>query len=320
MNQILSVEMPQKRSKNRNRGSNKKMMPTILCIILIMFGIALIGVGGYSMFAGGDTEANNDDETTNSVANSEDPRIDITQNGDTIDVEISSSYNISKVEYHWNSRDPEETEYSDSIQKNIKLNIKIPSTNDGKATFYITATDENEHYTYYTNNYPGPIAPKVIVDGMEDGKLAVKCEEDKMVKSLVYYYDNDTTQAKTIDINNTNAKVQIELVQGKHDLTIKLKYEDGDEREITNDIFVPIIERVKVSQDLSSFIIKASDKCKIEKVRMNFNGTDLPEETVDSETFEKTLKLESGDNRLILTVENSNGISFTTRTRYIKNN
>ena len=53
---------------------------------------------------------------------------------------------------------------------------------------------------------------------------------------------------------------------------------------------------------------------------MNFNGQDLPEENPNSTTFLKTLQSINGDNRLILTVYNSDGVTTTTRTRWLKSN
>ena len=92
-------------------------------------------------------------------------------------------------------------------------------------------------------------------------------------------------------------------------------------------MYFPVVEKVQLSEDGNSFVIRASDAMKINKVKMNFNGTETIEE-VNSENYNKTLQLQDGENRLILTVysyygkdeNNPNGVSITTKTRWIKNN
>ena len=56
MNQILSVEMPRKGATSKSRNSNKvstKSVITFFCIVLIILGIALIGIAVFSMVTAG---------------------------------------------------------------------------------------------------------------------------------------------------------------------------------------------------------------------------------------------------------------------------
>ena len=92
MNQILSVEMPQQKNRkisNGNKKSSIKSVSTFFSIILIIFGISLIGIGVFSMFNGGTTteESRVNNNTESQILNDK-PRIDIVQNGENVEIEI----------------------------------------------------------------------------------------------------------------------------------------------------------------------------------------------------------------------------------------
>lgn len=313
MNQILSVEMPKKNNKTyrKNNGNGKASTKSVIiffCMILLIFGIAMIGLGVYSKLK------DNTEEKPVPTSETDKPRIDISQNASELDIEVTAKSEISKVEYKWN--DGELIEENGNGTDEFNISVKIPS---GENTFTIKATDINGIENQYSNSYVGPenAEPNANLSFISaTNKLKIICEEEQIITSIKYHYDNE--DEKTTQVNNTKAEIEIPIKQGKHTLTVNVQYEDGTEKETSKKVYFPIVERVKVSQDMSSFIINASDERKITKVEINFNGEDLPVEQVNSETFEKTLQLKDGENRLILTVYNSDGVSITTRTRWEK--
>lgn len=319
MNQILSIEMPKSNSKkttNRSRGNKKastKSVITFFCIMLLIFGIAMVGLGIYSIL-------NNKKENRQiqPTSESDKPRIDISQNASELDVEISSQNEISKIQYKWN--DGEVTEEQGNGEETVNLTVKIPS---GTNTFNIKAIDINGIESEYSHEY--------VYGGTENdepnanlsfdadaNKLKIVCNEQQKITNIVYHYDNE--QEVTTEINDIDGQVEIPIKQGEHNLTVKVSYEDGTSKQMSKKVYFPIVERVQPTEDRNGLVLKASDKRKITKVKINFNGEELPEEEVNSEKFEKTLQLKEGENKLILTVYNSDGVSITTRTKCVKNN
>ena len=102
MNQILSVEMPKKKARKKisggqgNKASTKSVV-IFFSVVLIIFGIGLIGVSIYSMLGKNNQVAS---KTQNNL-----PRIDVTQNATELEIEISCDSQISSIEYNWEGKE-----------------------------------------------------------------------------------------------------------------------------------------------------------------------------------------------------------------------
>lgn len=314
MNQILSVEMSNNKKSTRAKGNKKASTKSVVIffgIILIILGIVMALLGAYRMLTNTD-ESNTEDNTR--------PKIDISQNATTLDIEIYSDYEISKARYRWNQGAFEEV--SGDGTNSLEFNTKVPG---GSNTFEIEATDIQGTTTTYSNSYIGPdeLQAGLGFDEVKDkfsndkDKLKIKFEDQKVIKNVSYYYDENEQETQKVEINNTKVEVEIPIMQGEHNLTVVAEYEDGTTREVSKKIYFPVVEAVQVTADGSGFLLKASDERGITNIKMNFNGNES-EETINNNTFEKTLPLQNGRNWLILTVYNKDGVSITRRTVYEK--
>ena len=105
MNQILSVEMPKKKSKVKsskgqgNKASTKSVV-IFFSIVLLLFGISLIGISLYSMLG------KNKTSTINAQIGL--PRIDVTQNATELEIDISCASEIASIEYQWEEKPKQE--------------------------------------------------------------------------------------------------------------------------------------------------------------------------------------------------------------------
>ena len=311
MNQILSVEMPKKKSKIKNGYNNKastKSVVTFLCIGLIIFAIAMIGVSIYSMM-----NYKNKDEKKEVIQNDL-PKIDVTQNASELEIEITCASEISSIEYNWEEKAPEKVNGNGS--KYISLKVDIPS---GANVFTINAIDSEGRENKYSAEYVGAKEPNITLfdptqfdPKKELNVITVKCEETQKIKFMSYYYDEEPEQ-KT-DINNTVGIIKIPEKQGEHKLTIKAGYEDGTEGKLSKKVYVPNLEiAANGGEQYDKFIINASSSRTIDKVIIIFNGVKT-EETVNSETYNKEIDLnpgEPGTNFLEVTVYDKDGMFFT---------
>ena len=308
MNQILSVEMPKKKSKLRTQGgqNNKastKSVVIFFSIVLLLFGFAIIGVSLFSILGKNKTSVNNTQASL--------PRIDVTQNATELEIEISCISEIASIEYNWEEK---ETQKVDASGKNsTELKINIPS---GTNIFTIKVTDVDNNSNEFSKEYVGAKEPNITMlepkFDLKTGKntIPIVCEESQPIKYISYSYDQG--EEKTQQINNTTATMEIEELEGEHELTFKVGYQDGTIGRISKTIYAPTI-LISTDAGYTKFIINISDLRTIEKVSINFNGSKT-EEDVNKESYTKEFQLkpgEPGTNKMIITVYNKDGMSIS---------
>lgn len=304
MNQILSVEMPKKRSKSKSSGQNNKASTksviTVFCIVLIVLGTALIGITLFSMLG---------NKKQPIVSTQSDlPRIDVTQNATELEIEISCVSEISSIEYNWENKDPEKISGNGNNSKYLKVDIP-----GGTNIFTLKVTDSEGRTNVYNKEYVGAKEPNITAfdPSQKTNKIIIKCEENQIIKYMSYYYDEE--QEKITEINNTQGTIEIDIRPGEHELTIKVGYEDGTVGKLSKKVYIPTVDILANGANYTKFIIKASDSRIIEKVQIRFNGV-VTEEQVNQESFTKELDLrpgEPGSNELIVKVYNKDGMSIT---------
>ncbi len=300
MNQILSVNMP-----NRNKQNGKKVgiKPIIIffCIILVIFGIAMIAIGFLS-------KPNNitvDNRNNNTVSdNTEDnkPRIDITESVDKLNVRISSENGIEKVVYKWNNEDEtpiniyDENTYTFDIDKKIGVNILT-----------LTATDKKGAVQEIKREYEGKekYSPTFNLS-QKSNTLIVKCTSDKVIDYISYFYDQE--EEKRQSINNQTGEIEVDIREGEHNLTIKVVNLEGETSTEEKKIYIPTAD-IKVTQDRQRFIVNAEDSRKITKIRINLNGEQI-ERNVDNNKYTEEFNLKDGYNAIMIMVTNSDGLSI----------
>ncbi len=313
MNQILSVEMPKKKLKKNIQGgqtnkANTRTVVIFFSIVLLIFGIALIGISLYTMIV------KNDQITATTQINT--PRIDVTQNAAELEIEISCETQISSIEYNWEGQ---ESQTIDSKGKNkMDLTLDIPS---GTNIFTMKVTDVDGKYSEYSKEYVGAKEPNITTfapkfDSKEKKNIiTISCEESQIIKFISYSYDEG--EEKTEQINDTTATIKIEALEGEHKLSIKVGYQDGTVGKISKNVYFPTIkiETNGTNTQYTKFIINASDLRTIDKAVINFNGVETVEQ-VNQDTFSKEIDLvpgEPGTNKLIITIYNKDGMSITKR-------
>ncbi|MBR0428321.1 MAG: hypothetical protein IJK18_09030 [Clostridia bacterium] len=307
MNQILSVEMPKKKSKVKsskgqgNKASTKSVV-IFFSIVLLLFGISLIGISLYSMLG--------KNKTSTSNAQIGLPRIDVTQNATELEIDISCASEIASIEYQWEEKPKQEVAVRG--KKSTDLTVSIPS---GTNIFTIKVTDVDNNSSEFSKEYVGAKEPNITAFGQKENKIIISCQETQTIKFISYNYDEKDDQVK--EINNTAGTIEIDALEGEHELTIKVGYEDGTVGRISKKIYIPTI---KIGTDgansrYTKFIINASDSRTIDKVKINFNGT-IIEEQINDMTYTKEIPLqpgEPGSNKMIITVYNKDGMSITKR-------
>lgn len=308
MNQILSTSMPinnNKKPKNKNRkpiaiGSILKFFG----IVILVFGVFLIGTGVYAIYKNQSYQQEQNLEPTISIENK-------TKN--TILLKIMHKKNINRVEYRWN--DGEETIINGNNGKYLEREISIPS---GTNTLYVLVIDEDGKEVTYEKQYELESNINIEVSG---NNIRITYSGDTIISYMTYRWDDE--EEKRIEIQDENVDEEIEAIKGLHTLTVVVVDEnnntDTKEQKI-NGVSKPKVE-VSIDGQQEHFVIKASDEEKISKFSFRLNQDENQEFEMNLEdkdfkeiqyTLPDTLKLQTGENIIEVTVYNANGVSTET--------
>lgn len=325
MNQILSVNNSDNNENNSNNdfkynykksnGTGKKLevrvVVIIFCVILIVFGCFIVGSGFSSIKNNSEQEVSKNNNTQgNSI---QEPDVSIQVVSDIkINLIISHSKVISQVNYQWN--DEEEEKRNGNGTKNIEIsNIEVPP---GDNKLKITVIDEEGNEKVFNKEKSSPERPWIKLFS-EQNAIKVKIQsKTSNIAYVSYFWDND--EPKKYNINAPNTQSTLEMKEaGDHVLNITAVDDNGNEATKVQKVIGVKAPEVRVTTDQENFIIRASDENEIEKIVINLNGQ-VTEKTVNQKQYEEKVKANNGENKLIVTVYNKNGITKTSKIKWTK--
>lgn len=306
MNQILSVKSTKKNKKNR-MGNNAPIeiekIVKFFAIIMIVFGIFMVGTGSYAMY-----------QNSKLSGNSANPTIYIEDTTATeVTLQITHTKELSKVTYRWNNED--EIEINCNGKKKVEEKIQIPT---GKNTLYVYAVDVNglEGKTQKQYTLQGDIDIEIKLS--QDEKSVIVTAEGKEQLSYMTYRWNDEEET-TIEIGDMKTEQTINNIPaGQNTLTVVVVDINNKTETKKQEVKGVSKPKVEVTTDGSSnFIIKASDEEGIKTVEFIINETDknvLHLDQVwpsldDRKEFEYKYPLHDGENKLEVRVYNESDVS-----------
>lgn len=313
MNQILSTSMPMQDRKNKRNNIYVHQIPTekilkIFIIMVITFGILIIGVGLYTIVKNqlGTQEENL--EPTISIENKTD-RIVL--------LKITHKKAISRVEYSWNDEEP--VIQNGNNGQYFEQEITIPA---GSNELHVLVVDEEGKEITYDKKYDIQSNINLEVSG---NKIKIIYEGNTLISYMTYKWD-DGEEIK-IDINDKKINQEIDAEKGLHELTI-IVVDENNNRDIKkkkiNGVSKPEVV-VDFNETMDHFVIKAKDEEKLSRIEFYLNenydqGYVLHLEDMDLKELDYELRIpfEQGQNILEVTVYNSNGVSNSTEQIYYK--
>ena len=312
MNQILSVEMPKNKARNKSNKTNIKTIIIFFCVILIIFAIAIGVIVIFTMI----DKKNNENEGTPSVITGTQPQVDVEiENEQKLNIIVTHDKQISSIVYSWNNEEP--IEIKDIGQTNYELEVEIPV---GENTLNISVTDING---VTKQEEPRQITGTQQSEGLKltlepDGNnIKIIVESNSTISYISYNWDGE--EEKQIQINDVKTEQIIEIPEGEHTLNVMAVDLSGAEASDSQKIIGDNKPTLTVKTDKINFFIEASDDQGLDKITINLNGQDLDEIVINGEKqYQGTIPLQDGDNRMIITVYNKNGIKNEQRVRMTK--
>ena len=299
MNQILSVETPKKEKKKNNGPVEIENIIKFFVVVLMIFGVFMIGSGSYSMY-----------KESKNTASTNKPTIYVEEISESeIKLQITHDKTLTKVTYNWNDEEP--TEINASGKKNVEQTITIPT---GTNVLKVYAKDVNGQEVNYQATYTlqADIGIELEVEG---NNIKILANGKNELSYMTYRWDEEEEQR--IEINSMQTEQTIEIPKGLHKLTVIVVDINNTTETKEQEIKGVTKPKLEVTTDGSAnFVIKASDEEGIKRVEFIINETESYSLDLDKvysldqrKEFEYAYPLHDGENRLEVRVYNESGVS-----------
>ncbi len=301
MNQILDY------SPNKNSGGNSSRTDKIVrffAVLLILFAICLLAVGGYGYFKK-NVEKKEDLSTTPPRAN-----ISVEQDDADIIIKIDHVKAIKEVIYGWDDQKTL-TKKGEDIQNN---QFTIPAV-AGEHTLHIKVIDiddvESPHEEVISSSSGedkmNPTIDMKLVDSEENGqrtkKIKITAKDETAMDYVTYRWNNDEeTKIEATEENPKEIEFEIDIPHGQNNLIVvavdKGNNSSSQPKEFTG-VTRPDI-KINVSADRTVVDVTCSHENGLKSIEGYINDqpfqAEVPEENSKELTFQ--LPLSEGTNKL----------------------
>lgn len=300
MNQILSVSNNQDKKKYSGSQKDINSIVRFLAIILIIFGVFVIGSGSYAIYKNSNNVESATTKPTILVEN---------KSEDTILLKVMHDKEISEIFYNWN--DKENNKIDGKQRKYVEQEIKAPL---GTNVLNVIAKDINGQEINYKKEYRVETGININLQ-LEGNNIKLSVEGQNNLSYVTYKWDEGEEVKK--DINGNKFDTEIEIPKGEHLLTIVAV--DIENNTETKEQKVKGVTKPKVNVTIEgeNYLITASDEEGLKKVA--FKTEDGKSYFINLDNGEKEFvyrfPLKQGDNRIEVTVYNINDITAEKKVR-----
>lgn len=268
MNQILEYS-PNKNSGGGTSGSDK--IVRIFALILIIFALCFIAVGGYGFIK------KSKNTTDTSATTQTEAKITVEKLESTAIIKVSHDKAIEKVIYSWDN-DKETVDKGDGTSQK-EIEIQLPA---GQHTLNVKVVDVDGVETSYKENITSEngtdiVNPEIKIEVTDEKKIKVTATDETEIAYVTYKWNNDE-EIVVDDRDEEKKKIEfeIEILKGKNDLTIIAV--DANNRTTTeNSSFSGVTKpevKITVSSDKKKIDVNCSHENGLKKVTLTLNGTE----------------------------------------------
>lgn len=301
MNQILSTG-----DNYGNDASSANNVTKIFCIIIIIFALALSGIGMYTLIKNKD----------NKKYSGPIPDVKIEINEDEATIKVVSEVGVNKIIYKWD--DGEESIIEKENKKQTEETIVIPN---GECTLNIKVVESNKRESKFKQeiSYDSNIEekdtkePEIKISG-ENKKVSIVATDNKEMYALAYKWnDENPILVKAEGEDKTVIKVDVEAKKGKNTITVIAKDKEGNIANAKEEIIAASKPKIAVTKTNDKINIKVTDEDEIVKVQYQINNQIRTKEITGNNKKELTIteSLQEGENKIAIIVENKSGLKQT---------
>ena len=292
MNQILYV------GDNKNNGPVAvKSVIKFFAIVIIIFGIILIGEGTYSMYKG-------------IVANSGNniPTVYMNRVNDTVVIKAENNIEIARLIYSWNKG--EETVLLPN-NKAVEEVVLLPNEN---SILNVTIVDIKGKETKFMQqwNIEGIDIKKPEMEIATDDssrKITIIARDETQIDYLIYKWNNEAeTRVNGTERNKLEIQKTIDMKLGENKLTVTAVDKNGNTNTLEKTIIISSKPTIAVKQSNSKIHIVINDEVSIKTVSININGQVYAGEYEAKKQLKLNVPLKQGNNTVSITVTNESGL------------
>lgn len=293
MNQILSMDGG---IGTPNRSGNPLQTNTtvmIFAIIMIIFGLAMTGIGIFGLLTGGEK-----------VATDEWPKFEAYQEENILYLTISHNQIIDKVVYYWNNGFEKEVQGEQT--KHLVVSIEVPT---GDNILNLKSIDINGKEDVYQKSFTGTevadSAKPVIELSIIGSKLNIvaKTTTETPLAYLTYKWNND--QETRIDATNDKLMIETQtaIAKGENTIVITAVKENGVTVTETKTFKGAVKPTINVNQEGSKLKVTIEHESGVESANITFNDRPVALTSdrfgEDKKKVEFSLPLKSGQQNTI---------------------
>lgn len=306
MNQILSMQMQKEESINKNKGyksSNNKIAVAsavrLFAILILIFGIILIGDSVYGIVSSAPKEKDNPSVSTESI-------------GAEAIIRIVTQKPLKQMTYRWG--DGEETVVEGNGTVELEVTIDIPTGNN---ILNIKVTDyygnETEYQKQYINQRTDNTKPTIEISSV-GSKLNIRATDNTEMSYIAYKWNEEEETRVDIDENAQDKKTletRIEVKKGQNTLTIIAVDKDGNRETRTETIKGANKPTFEITSEGNNLLINAKDEEGISKISITVDGvtTDTGNTPINQKEVTARQELTSGSHTITVIVTNMSGLT-----------
>ena len=292
MNQILYV--------CENKGNGPKAIKSIVkffAIVIIVFGIILIGKGSYAIYK--NIEINSGDNI---------PVVYMDRVNNTVVIKAEDNIEISKLIYSWNKG--EETILLPNSKK-VEEVVLLPNEN---SVLNVTIVDTKGKETKFMQewNIEGTDIrkPEIEITTDEDiRKITIIARDETEINYLIYKW-NEEEEIKINATENDKLKIQetIDMILGENKLTVKAVDKNGNTETLEKTIIISSKPVIAIKQSNGKLAVTINDEVGIKKVTLNINGQTYGGNYSGKKQLKLNVPLKKGNNTISITAINESDL------------
>lgn len=292
MNQILYV------GENKENGPIAiKSIVKFFAIVIIVFGIILIGKGSYAIYK--NIEINSGDNI---------PVVYMDRVNNTVVIKAEDNIEISKLIYSWNKG--EETILLPNSKK-VEEVVLLPNEN---SVLNVTIVDTKGKETKFMQewNVEGIDIrkPEIEITTDEDiRKITIIARDETEINYLIYKW-NEEEEIKINATKNDKLKIQetIDMILGENKLTVKAVDKNGNTETLEKTIIISSKPVIAIKQSNSKLAVTINDEVGIKKVTLNINGQTYGGNYSGKKQLKLNVPLKKGNNTISVTAINESDL------------
>ena len=292
MNQILYV------GENKGNGTIAiKSIVKFFAIVIIAFGIILIGKGSYAIYK--NIEINSGDNI---------PVVYMNRVNNTVVIKAEDNIEISKLIYSWNKG--EETILLPNSKK-VEEVVLLPNEN---SVLNVTIVDTKGKETKFMQewNIEGTDIrkPEIEITTDEDiRKITIIARDETEINYLIYKW-NEEEEIKINATENDKLKIQetIDMILGENKLTVKAVDKNGNTETLEKTIIISSKPVIAIKQSNGKLAVTINDEVGIKKVTLNINGQTYGGNYSGKKQLKLNVPLKKGNNTISITAINESDL------------